>query len=380
MTMIACTINNGFPIIHSDILISENQKAEKFYIPAIPGNLMDSLPNGKLFYPSAFNRKVSIINDRICFAFAGKTWYAEKLLEDLKAYCRLFEETDKDSIMSFFSDYDLTEINHEMSFLIIVMDRNKEGFTPYVLHSNKGLIVKEIGVFGNIYLLGSGASDFIKSAEEINWASSTNPTSPSEAVQINMALISSILSRERVDQHTINNHWGAGIETIYFDGNKFVNLKQVTFVFNHWFLDSEDEFVYPMPTKVTNYKYMDEFLFIVDVEASKWRRKIAEEKVIVELTDFNVGLFVISGIDHKQKIDWSIFKDNISFSSTFVGMGYIIIKGNQGFSPAGFYGSKDITVQYEHNKSLRIEIQRTVYDEVKRVSEECYHFTTSASD
>ncbi len=103
-------------------------------------------------------------------------------------------------------------------------------------------------------------------------------------------------------------------------------------MFNHWFLDSEDEFIYPMPTKVTNYKYMDEFLFIVDVEASKWRRKIGDEKVIVELTNFNVGLFVVSGIDHKDKVDWEIFKDNISFSSTFVGMGYIIIKGNQGFS------------------------------------------------
>ncbi len=142
------------------------------------------------------NRKVSIINDRICFAFSGKTWYAEKLSEDLKVYCNLFEEISKDTINAFFSDYDRAEIDREISFSSFLWIEPREGFTPYVFYNNNELIIKEIGFFGSVYLLGSGAADFIKSAEEINWAHSTKPNSSSEAVQINMALISSILSRE----------------------------------------------------------------------------------------------------------------------------------------------------------------------------------------
>jgi len=364
--MIACTINNGFPIIHSDILISERQRTETFYVPALIQNLMTLLPDGKTYYPSALKRKVSIVNDRICFAFSGKTWYAERLLEDLKAYCKVFNEVSKSNIEAFFSNYDLTDFNGEMSFFIVIMEQNKEGFVPFIF-SNNSWVVKDVGVFGTIYLLGSGADDFIKSAEDIDWGYSNIPSSPSEAVQINMALISSILSRERVDQHTFKNHWGAGVETVYFDGSRFVNLGQISFVFNHWLMDSEDEFAYPMPLKVTNYKYIGEFLFIVDVESSKWKRKIEVDKVIVEFDDFNVGYFVVSDIDYKEKIDWSMFMDKVSFSSTFVGMGYIIIKGNKGFSPAGFHGRRDISVEYEHNKSLRIEIQRNVYNQVKHV-------------
>jgi hypothetical protein len=41
MTMIACTLNDRFPIIHSDILTSGPDKPDTFYVPALTTNLMD---------------------------------------------------------------------------------------------------------------------------------------------------------------------------------------------------------------------------------------------------------------------------------------------------------------------------------------------------
>jgi len=46
-------------------------------------------------------------------------------------------------------------------------------------------------------------------------------------------------------------------------------------------------------------------------------------------------------------------------------MGYIIIDGNRVLEPSGFQGVKAVFVEYHHNKSLRIEVQRNVYDRIK---------------
>jgi hypothetical protein len=103
MTMIACTLNDQFPIIHSDILISGDVKPTTFYVPALTMNLMEVLPEGTVSYPAGLMRKVTLLNDRVCFAFAGVVKEAEELLEDLKIYCRAMGDVTK--VLSFNPNY-----------------------------------------------------------------------------------------------------------------------------------------------------------------------------------------------------------------------------------------------------------------------------------
>jgi hypothetical protein len=119
MTMIACTLNDQFPIIHSDILISGRGKPDTFYVPALTSNLMDILPEGKSYYPIGLKRKVTLLNDRVCFAFSGSVGKAEKLLEDLKVYCRIMGDVTKDQLFAFLENRDVSD---DVDFFIVVME------------------------------------------------------------------------------------------------------------------------------------------------------------------------------------------------------------------------------------------------------------------
>jgi hypothetical protein len=365
MTMIACTLNGQFPIIHSDILISGPDKPDTFYVPALTTNLMDILHEEKPYYPVGLKRKVTLLNDRVCFAFSGIVGEAEQLLQDLKTFCRVISDITKDQLFTFLENRGVSD---DIDFFIVMMEPAGGGYLPQVIYSDRCKIA-DIPVFGKTLLLGSGGAGFLKAATEVVWKLSSMPTSPVEAVQTNMALITGILSSERVDQRTIRNFWGAGIETIYWDGNRFVNLEQVSFVFHHWFKNSADDINHPVPVKVTHYKYVDDMLFIVDVVSPKWRKKLMDDKYIFEMEDLSFGVFAVGSIDQKLPVDWLKLIDHMSFSSTFVGMGYVIIDGNHLLGPSGFHGIKDVFVEYIHNRNLRIEVQRTVYDRIKTVFE-----------
>jgi hypothetical protein len=360
MTMIACTLNDRFPIIHSDILISGPDKPDTFFVPALTTNLMDIFPEGKTYYPIGLKRKVTLLSDRVCFAFSGSVGEAEQLLEDLKTYCRIICDITKDQLLAFLENRGVSD---NVNFFIVVMEPAGEGYVPQVIYYNRCEIT-DIPVFGKTLLLGSGGADFLKAATEVVWKLSSLPMSPVEAVQTNMALITGILSSERVDQQTFRNFWGAGIETIYWDGERFANLEQVSFVFHHWFKNLADDVNHPVPVKVTHYQYVDDMLFIVDVVSPKWRRELLDDKYIFELDELSFGAFAVGGIDQKGPVEWLKLKDHISFSSTFVGMGYVIIDGNRVLGPSGFHGIKDVFVEYRHNRNLRIEVQRSVYDRI----------------
>jgi hypothetical protein len=322
---------------------------------------MDSLPEGKPYYPIGLKRKVTLLSDRVCFAFSGSVGEAEQLLEDLKTYCRIMGDVTKDQLFAFLEERDVSD---DLDFFIVVMEQVGEGYVPQIIYYNRCTIT-DIPVFGKTLLLGSGGADFLKAVTDVVWPLSSLPTSPEEAVQTNMALIAGILSGERVDQQTFQKFWGAGIETIYWDGDRFTNLGQVSFVFHHWFKNSAEDVGHPVPVKVTHYKYIDDRLFIVDVVSPKWRRQVIDDKYIFDFEDLSFGLFVVAGIDHKLPVDWREFKEHISFSSTFVGMGYVIIDGNRVLGPSGFHGIKDVFVEYRYNSSLRIEVKRSVYDRIK---------------
>jgi hypothetical protein len=361
MTMIACTINDRFPIIHSDILTTSTDRPETFYVPALTANLMDVLPEGAGYYPIGLQRKVTLLNDRTCFAFAGSVAEAKKLLEDLKTYCRIMGDISKDQLFQFLEEYGVSD---DIDCFIVVMEDSGEGYVPQVIYCNNCQI-NDIPVFGKTLLLGSGGPDFLKAASDVVWSLSTTPTSPVEAVEMNMALVTGILSNERAYQKTLKNFWGAGMETIYWDGERFVRLEQTTFVFHHWFKNTLDDVNHPVPVKVTHYQYIDEMLLIVDLISPNWQVESAPDKYTFTLQDLSFGIFAVHGIDHKSAVDWAKAKKHLSFSSTFVGMGYIIIDGLHVSGPSGFHGIKDAFVEYQHPDILRIEVKRTVYDRIK---------------
>jgi len=361
--MIACTLNHGYPIIHSDILVSADERPETFYVPGLTGNVMEVLPDNREGYPFALKRKVTCIHDRVCFAFAGNLWEGERLLEDLRLYCKILDNVTRDKVIEYLRAYDTEGFDNSFQFCVVIVEATPMGNDATVLYNNR-CVVKDVGVFGQLCLLGSGADDFLHATEEVRWDQSTIPQTPQEAVQLNMALIASILSNERVDQRTLNKHWGAGIETLYFDGEKFVTLGQVSFVFNQWFKGGQDDKGHPVPVKVTTYKYIDDYLFIVDVVAARSMQREKEDWIVFDLEEHNVGLFVMAGIEDRKPVDWPKFHRELSFSSTFVGMGYIIIDGDKGYGPGGFHGRNELIVEYQHGNSLRIEIHRSVYERI----------------
>src|SRR5690242_15717381 len=107
MTMIACTINNGYPIVLGDILLSSPLKPEAFTSPTLVENLMHHLPDDRAYYPAALSQKIYIIANNFCFAFAGNVASAKSFLEDLTIRFGSEQWVTVDHVIEFFHGYGL---------------------------------------------------------------------------------------------------------------------------------------------------------------------------------------------------------------------------------------------------------------------------------
>jgi len=141
------------------------------------GNAMDFLADGKGLYPHSLKRKVTVITDTICFAFAGRVKDGESLLEDLRVYCKSIGIVTRKQLVDFLEAYDTADFDPQFEFCMVVVEQTDQGNEATILN-NENCMIKEAGVFGQLCLLGSGAAAFWRTAQNVVWEASTIPQSP----------------------------------------------------------------------------------------------------------------------------------------------------------------------------------------------------------
>ena len=86
MTLIACTLNYGYPVLLGDILMTSDKKGDEIHIPTFLKGVEEFLPNTHEGFPILLRQKIYIINDFLCVALGGDMHEMKLFLDDLMNY------------------------------------------------------------------------------------------------------------------------------------------------------------------------------------------------------------------------------------------------------------------------------------------------------
>jgi hypothetical protein len=371
MTMIACTINNGYPIVLSDILLSSTDRPEGFSSPTIADNLMNYLSEDRMYYPLGLKQKISIIADNLCFAFSGFEYLAKGFLEDLRRHFGSMPNILVNDVMEFLQHYGLGELKDKLSFVLVLIEKVENGFQAIAIPGGHWSEQKT-AVFDDITVLGSGAEDFLRSADRVDSNYTPRPQNARESIGTNLSLVGSILARERSQLHTFANHWGGGFELVFFNGEKFARFDDICYVYNHAGLNEFGYMDLPAAFKVTHYRYIDGFLLITDIEAKEISTEEKADVIVYNYAVADCRPFIVPSIEFRGEIDWVKYTSNLSFSSKRAVLGYILEGTTYTYFPASFH-DQGVEVDYVSKTSVQISIRREFIEHVTDIANSRHH-------
>jgi hypothetical protein len=151
---------------------------------------------------------------------------------------------------------------------LVLIEKVESGFQAVAIPGGQWSEQKT-GMFDDITVSGSGAEDFLRSADRVDSNFTLRPQNAREVIGTNLSLIGSILARERSQLHTFANHWGGGFELVFFNGEKFARFDDISHVYLHAKVDEIGHLGLPAVFKTTHYRYIDGFLLITDIEAKE---------------------------------------------------------------------------------------------------------------
>jgi hypothetical protein len=263
MSLIAYTSNHGFPFIVGDLLISSNQNSS-FVPPTSADNVNSLISFAGDFSPNRLSQKIYILKNNLCVALAGDVEKMKEFLRELKIRCSYYEEMKKEHIQKLIADYG--EVS-DVEILIVLVSRTgkKTRYIDRFFYGNWNGIQNKS--FEKAFATGSGSEDFLKEIKYSNKVNGKlddnklNVNNPYYALSSTLCLIVKFLGIERYSLNTIKKYWGAGFEAIYYDGDTFRKLDDITYIVWYGRFDEFDELDLG-PALVLNNQYIGDVLTI----------------------------------------------------------------------------------------------------------------------
>jgi len=349
MTLIATTLTNNIPFLIGDILITSNQKGDETKLPKYLRGIEKYFPEAELF-PVLFRQKIYVLHDRLCIGFAGDLYSIKYLLEDIRMHFS-YTNPSIESVSAFVKLYDSDSNFDGVSFLIIFINQEDDR----VYYCRKGSwVMANSPLFGETLAIGSGQNDFLK---RINDGFTINHQMESknfyQAISLNYIALANVLGYERLSLDSIQKHWGAGFEMIFYNGNKFSKIDDITYVIWRGKYDSSAKKVESSPFLFLNYKYFDDILLVSSFDGNEFHMQA-----------------VLPIYKTPQDIDMNQMPSKPHFDSKKVCAIYLIeFPDGRIFSPAFFSQASDnkddfpiIRVYFDEKDHLAIMIQSDFQD------------------
>lgn len=366
MTMIACTMNEAAPVVIGDLLISDHYKPEEFLIPVLTEDVLQYLSDSSEFHPIRLDQKIYIIKPNVCVAFAGSVYWIKQFLEDLTIFCNS-RSTINSELLKEFLEGNKNESWNDFSFLILVVEKKSSHFqTGRFLHGNWRTLNSQI--FGEVFASGSGSLDFLKESVELGSVLSQQDSSNiNYALQVNIMMISKLLTKERLNLNSLRKYWGAGFEMIYFDGNQFTKLDNITYVINFGLSSNDGEInEVPVPIVILHYKYFQNVLTITVIKPHKGETEVTDIQYIIRSKEFEIRQFIVAPFQYQEFDEIGGHSYNLSFTSNYVSMGYIIETENSHYLPTSFNVGEELEIKYDHPNTVTITMFKDINDRLTK--------------
>lgn len=273
MTLIAYKLNYGTPFIVGDLLISSKAKNPPFILPTAVSSIDNLLSSDITMFPQKLNQKVYIIRENLCVALAGDVLEMKSFLSELKIRCSYYNPVKKEHILQFLDNH---EISGDFAGILVFIENPGEDSGIVYKFTYGDWVETESYHFQSALATGSGAHDYLTAIDEQDEfegeldENELKVGDPHHALTANYCLIAKLLGEERYSLRTVNSYWGAGFETIFYDGKSFRKFDDITYVIWYSKLDEELNFS-PGPTLVLHFKYYGEILLITSIQKSDQR-------------------------------------------------------------------------------------------------------------
>lgn len=267
MTLIAVTSNFGYPIMLGDILTTAENPDQDQPIPTFQKSVNQRLPPEQKFLPFRLSRKIYVVTDQLAVGLAGSTYEMKEFLGELKNRFRYLDVTGP-NILKFLQEFD-KQVYPNISAVLLHANHLPQGIAIDYYYFGVWH-VQETEAFGKVLACGSGSPTFLREAGQ-KWTMPVNSLANSLtwAISRNYGLLGNILGQERLSLSTIKKYWGAGFEMIYFDGERFHTMEDITIVLWQGRLDIVTGKFAVAPLTFLNYRYSsDGEVLVIDVADS----------------------------------------------------------------------------------------------------------------
>jgi hypothetical protein len=225
MTLIALTINQGYPVLMADILLSSTEGVGIPVPTFIDGT--DKLFMNADKKPVALTQKLYVINDRLALALGGRLDQMRTFLNRIQ---RLYGDAkfDNRDLDDFITNYPDEESNSLLA-IIVRGDLAKDGVLDFNVRTIGSIYLTDTEKFDSVFAGGSGVSSFMKVVTSSSPLRS-DIDDTDRFLASNLAAIGYFLSSEILDGKTLAGLWGAGFEMIIVEDGRFRKLKEYTVV------------------------------------------------------------------------------------------------------------------------------------------------------
>lgn len=226
MTLIALTVNHGYPVLMADLLISSVESTGEIELPTFVKGTGSLFANMSRYKPLGLKQKLYIVNDRLCVALGGRGDQMRTFLKRMTAFYGSIDFND-DELITFVETYPIEESN-DLIAIVLKSKQDETGYT-FAVRCVGGLRMIENDRYEKVVAGGSGAKQFLEFIQT-NPKYGTDITNTDAFLVMNQYLISYWLGREVARVDSLSNYWGAGYEMIVFESGKFVKLEEYTVV------------------------------------------------------------------------------------------------------------------------------------------------------
>lgn len=357
MSLIACTLNYGVPVIIGDLLISSAETVGEIVLPTshLDQELLDDNP----YKPIALNQKVYIPHRNLCVALAGNVGEMEEFLRELKTRCKYFENIKEEHLQQFFSDIDLGVNFTKVAFFMLYVEEhaNDQKMIKYLSYPKDIWSYENSEAFQAAHACGSGKKQFLYQITERAYVeSSTSNGDIMHTVATNISLMTRLLAIETVTPAHVLKNWGGGYEMAIYNRDRFEKLSEYAIVVNLCKFDENGQLPYPAPQYILYYRYHLGRLVITSIEIKGGTGTENGEFITLTSQNIQVRIFEALSID-KQELIEEEYPNDYSFLTKRVSFGYAVFKEKSNpIYPSSFMEGQGVTVTFKQGEFAEIKI------------------------
>lgn len=270
----------------------------------------------------------------------------------------------------------MNELFAESAFFITLIGNGENGFinVRHFRYPTDAWDSIESEPFKKTFAIGTGKQDFLSEiAKEANFKGDSSNKGILSAITNNVCFLARLLAAEKVSLYTINGKWGAGFETIYFNGDSFVKFEDMAYIIMQGDFNEVGDIGIPVPRQVMYYKYYDDILFISSIEILNGQVNISDNEIIFTSTRYKADCYIVPRLDTDFSSPLNL-PSNYSFETSRIALGYALVKKDKGFlTPSIFSTSKnDIKVILKNEQSIEIRINTQISEMIRSGAREVF--------